>query len=220
LLPSPWSVAAAFAEHNGILFSNAVVTLSEVLISFAACLLVGVPVGILTAKSRLFARSVYPVLAASQSVPILAAAPLLVVWFGIGLTPKIIVAFMIAFFPIAVGTAVGLRSVKRDSIMLARSMGLSGIQTFTKIEVPTALPSLIGGMKTATALCVVGSVVGEYVGASSGLGYLVLAAQGVLDTALLFATMISLAAMGIGFFALISAFERLWTPWRFRRRDA
>jgi NitT/TauT family transport system permease protein len=136
-------------------------------------------------------------------MPKVAVAPLLLVWFGFGLVPKVLIAFLIAFFPIVISTAVGLASIEQEKIHLARSMGLSAIATFFKIRLPSALPSVFGGLKISITLAVVGAVVGEFVGGDAGLGYLLMVANGSLDTALLFAGLIALTVQGVVLYFLV-----------------
>jgi NitT/TauT family transport system permease protein len=216
LLPSVLEVANAYVEYAGLLGAGLAVTGFEVLISFAASLVVGTVLGVIIAKSRLFSRAVLPLLVVGQSVPILAAAPLFVVWFGFDLTPKILIALLITFFPILMGTALGLRSSDQDLLVLARSMGFGTIGRLAKIEIPTALPYLFASLKVSATLVVVGVVVGEFVGSSAGLGYVVLRAAGTINTPLLFAALGLMVLIGLILSALVSIFERLATPWRFK----
>lgn len=217
LVPAPSDVVAAFVTQPMVLINDTRVTGFEVVVSYLTCIVIGIPLGILAAKSALFSRTVYPLLVASQSVPILAAAPLLIVWFGYGLESKVIVAFLITFFPIVVGTVVGLRSVQPETRSLARSMGIGSLQTFVKIELPAALPSLFAGLKVATAIAIIGAVVGEFLSSSAGLGYRVLVATGTLQTPLLFAALVTMVVMGLVSFTIVSLLERIAAPWRFGR---
>jgi NitT/TauT family transport system permease protein len=137
---------------------------------------------------------------------------LFLVWFGFGLLPKVLIAFLIAFFPIVINTAMGLASLEREKIYLAQSMGLGSIATFFKIQLPNALPSIFAGLKISITFAVVGAVVGEFVGGQGGLGYLLLIANGNMDTALLFAGIVALTLLGIVLFALIGLLERLVLP--------
>jgi NitT/TauT family transport system permease protein len=156
----------------------------------------------------------------SQAVPKVAVAPLFVVWFGFGLLPKVLIAFLIAFFPIVINTAVGLESIEREKILLARSMGLSALDTFFKIRLPSALPTVFGGMKIAITLAVVGAVVGEFVGGEEGLGYVLLTANGSMDTPLLFAGVIALTVVGVALYLLVELAERLAIPHAALRQQA
>jgi NitT/TauT family transport system permease protein len=217
LLPSVLEIAKAYAEYAGLLGNGLVVTGFEVLVSFTMSVVVGILLGVITVKSRLFSRAVLPLLVAGQSVPILAAAPLFVVWFGFDLTPKVLVALLITFFPILMGTVLGLRSSDPDILALARSMGFGAVGRFTKIELPGALPYLFASLKVAATLVVVGVIVGEFVGSSAGLGYIVLRAAGTINTPLLFAALGLMVLIGLLMSGAVSVAERLATPWRFER---
>jgi NitT/TauT family transport system permease protein len=214
LAPAPSDVVAVLMNQASLLLDDARVTGTEVVLSYCACVMLGIPLGIATVKSRLFARTVYPLLVGGQSVPVVAIAPLAIVWFGLGLPSKIVLAFLMSFFPVVVGTAVGLRAVKPDSIVLARSIGLGQSQTFFKVELPSALPSIFAGMKVATTIAVVGAVVGEFLSSSAGLGFRALVATGTLETPLLFAALVVMMVLGYVSYGAIAMIERLATPWR------
>jgi NitT/TauT family transport system permease protein len=217
LLPSVLDVSNAYLEYASLLGAGLAVTSFEVLVSFAASLLVGTALGTIIAKSKLFRRAVLPLLVVGQSVPILAAAPLFVVWFGFDLTPKILIALLITFFPILMGTVLGLRSSDQDLLALARSMGFGTIGRLTKIEMPAALPYLFASLKVSATLVIVGVVVGEFVGSSAGLGYVVLRAAGTINTPLLFAALGPMVLIGLVLSGLVGICERLATPWRFKQ---
>jgi NitT/TauT family transport system permease protein len=213
LLPAPSLVAETFGAKLPLLWEHTLATTAEVLAGFGLSILIGVPIAIMAVASPLFSRTVYPLIVASQAVPKMAIAPLLVVWFGFGTLPKVLVAFLIAFFPIVIDGAVGLRSVEREMLWLAQSMGLGPLATFFKIRLPHALPSLFGGLKVAVTLAVVGAVVGEFVGADAGLGHLLIIANGNLDTPTLFATLIILTALGLLLYGALALLERIFVPW-------
>jgi len=217
LLPSPSSVVGEILSRPGTFAFHALVTSGEVLLGFLLSVIVGIPLAIGIAGSRLFERAVYPLLVASQAVPKVAIAPLLIVWFGFGTTPKVIVAFLIAFFPIVIDTVVGLRSVEPEMLHLARSMGASQWQTFVKIRLPKALPSIFAGLKVAITLAVVGAIVGEFVASDRGLGHLLMIASGEMNSRLLFAAILVLTVVGIGFFMAIEWLERRCIPWQTQR---
>lgn len=213
LLPAPTLIADTFGAKSSLLWDHTLITAGEVLVGFGLSILIGVPIAIMTVASPLFSRTIYPLIVASQAVPKMAIAPLLVVWFGFGTLPKVLVAFLIAFFPIVIDAAVGLRSLEREMLWLSQTMGLGPIATFFKIRLPHALPSLFGGLKVAVTLAVVGAVVGEFVGSDAGLGHLLIIANGNLDTATLFATLIILTALGLILYGVIALVERLTVPW-------
>jgi len=218
LLPAPSRIARALLTEWRYLARHTVVTVYEVLCGFAAAWLVGTPLAMSIVYSPVFERSVYPLLVASQSVPKIAIAPLLIFWAGIGIFPKVLVAFAIAFFPIVIDTVVGLRSVEPEMLHLARSMGAGQRKIFLKIRFPSALPNIFAGLKVAATLAVVGAMVGEFIQADQGLGYVLQQATAVLDTALGFAAMFVLALIGIIFFLIVEAVETWLVPWAAWRR--
>jgi NitT/TauT family transport system permease protein len=212
LLPPPSVIAEATYRNAGLLASESVVTIIEVAFGFGLSVVVGIPLALAIFLWPPFARTLYPLLISSQAVPKVAVAPLFIVWFGLGLLPKVLIAFLIAFFPVVINTAMGLAAIEPEKIYLARSMGLDPLATFFKIRLPNALPSIFAGLKISITLAVVGAVVGEFVGGQGGLGYLLLIANGSLDTALLFAGLVALTVLGVVFFALVVLLERLVLP--------
>jgi NitT/TauT family transport system permease protein len=214
VIPSPWAVFARIGETWSEQLLGATLTTSkETILGFAVAILVGVPLAVLLTYSRMAERFLYPIMVSSQVVPKVAVAPLFVVWFGFGLTPKVLIAFLIAFFPIVIDTTVGLRSVEPGMLHLARSMGGGQVKTFWKVRLPTGLPSFFGGLKVAVTLAVIGAVVGEFVGADAGLGYVLITATGNVDTPLVFATILLMSLIGIVLFGVLEVVERLATPW-------
>lgn len=209
LLPKPSAIAKEFVLEIGTLWSHGLITLWEVLIGFAISVAIAIPLAILIVYSVAMERALYPLLVISQVIPKVSIAPLFVVWLGFGLYPKVIIVFLIAFFPIVIDTIVGLRSVEDDMIDLVRSMGAGPVKTFMKIRLPAALPNIFGGLKVAITLAVVGAVVAEFVGSDRGLGYLLLVATGQLNTELLFASIAFLSAMGMALFMVMEIGERL-----------
>jgi NitT/TauT family transport system permease protein len=212
LLPAPSAILLSMDKNSAVLIKESVGTTFEILLGFALSVVVGVPLALAIYLWRPFARAVYPVLVSSQAVPKVAIAPLFLVWFGFGLLPKVLIAFLIAFFPVVINTAMGLASLEREKIYLAQSMGLGPFATFFKIQLPNALPSIFAGLKISITFAVVGAVVGEFVGGQGGLGYLLLIANGNMDTALLFAGIVALTVLGVVLFALIGLLERLVLP--------
>lgn len=220
LLPAPTQIVVALVDNTGLFARNAVVTLGEILIGFTLGASVGIVLGILLSYSRIFERSVYPWLVASQMVPIIAVAPILVVWFGFTLVPKVLVVALISFFPVVVNTVDGLQSVDRQMINLMRTFGASQVRIMRTVRIPWAMPFVFSGLRIAMALAVVGAVFGEWVGSSSGLGYLMLAFNNQLATTDLFAAVIVLSTMGIALFFLVGGVERLVIPWHQDKKQA
>ena len=218
LLPAPSGILAALGEEWRYLAPHTGITLYEILWGFSLSIAVGIPLAMLIVYSAVLERAVYPLLVASQSVPKIAIAPLLIFWAGLGIFPKVLVAFLIAFFPIVIDTVAGLRSVEPELLHLARSMGASEAKVFLKIRLPTALPNIFAGLKVAVTLAVVGAIVGEFIQADRGLGYALLQANAMLNTKLSFATILILAVIGTVLFLVVDWIERLLIPWHASRR--
>ncbi|MEX2011566.1 MAG: ABC transporter permease [Chloroflexota bacterium] len=211
ILPPPEDVAVRFVEAwtEGIMAPHAAATLREVVIGFAVGAGLAVAVGYLLARSRLAERVLSPYLVAAQATPILALAPLIALWFPDGLTGKIVICALIVFFPVAVATMVGIRSVDAGLLELGRSLRATHRQIFTTLEIPAALPSILGGMRVGVTLAVVGAIVSEWAGAEQGLGWLVILARGSLfDTPLMFATLVTIAMLGVALYFLVVLVER------------
>ena len=222
LLPPPSSIAVELVASKGLLWSHTLVTLQEVFIGFALAVVVGIVLAVGIAYSRLMERSIYPFVVASQTVPIIAIAPLLLIWVGYGMASKVIVVGLISFFPIVVNMVDGLKSVDGDMVNMMRTMGASRWQVFTKLQVPTSLPFLFSGMKIGIAVSVIAAVIAEWVGASAGLGYLMTLSVPYFLTARVFAAIVVLSFIGVGLFLLTGVVERLVVPWHHteRRRKA
>jgi NitT/TauT family transport system permease protein len=212
LLPAPSAILASMVKNAGLLLHNGGVTAIEILLGFVLSIVVGIPLALAIFLWPPFSRSVLPLLVSSQAMPKVAVAPLFLVWFGFGLLPKVLIAFLIAFFPIVINTAVGLAAIEPEKIQLARSMGFNAADTFFKIRLPSALPAIFGGLKISITLAVVGAVVGEFVGGDAGLGYLLMVANGSMDTQLLFAGIVGLTILGVAFYMLIEIAERIAIP--------
>ena len=213
LLPLPGAVYDRLSSDFGFLLWHSLVTTEETLGGFALSLVLGVPIAIVLVASRTLARALMPWLVLSQTFPKIALAPLIVVWFGLGLWPKLLVTFLVAFFPIVISTVVGLRSVEREMIELAQSMRASRLQMFWHFRIPLALPNIFAGLKVSVAFAVVGAVIAEWVGATEGLGYLLLQANANLDTTLLFSVLAALMVIGVTLYYAVEFIERLCIPW-------
>jgi NitT/TauT family transport system permease protein len=213
LLPAPSDIAVALATSLPLLAHMSVITATEFLLGFGLSVVVGIPLGALLVYARPVELAVYPLLVASQTIPKAAIAPIFVVWLGAGLTSKILIAFTIAFFPIVIDTAVGLRAAPAEVVNVVRSMGANAFQVFWFVRFPNALPNIFGGLKVASTLAVVGAIVGEFVSAEKGLGYLVLVANGELNTTLVFASVVTLSILGVVFYFLLELLERFVIRW-------
>jgi NitT/TauT family transport system permease protein len=212
LLPPPSGVIVSMQANASLLLAAGWITTVEIVLGFALSIVVGIPLALMIFLWPAFSRAVLPLLVSSQAMPKVAIAPLLLVWFGFGLIPKVLIAFLIAFFPVVINTAVGLAAIEPEKIHLARSMGFSAIDTFLKIRLPDALPAIFGGLKISITLAVVGAVVGEFVGGDAGLGYLLMVANGSMDTQLLFAGIVGLTILGVALYLLVEFAERLAIP--------
>jgi NitT/TauT family transport system permease protein len=220
LLPAPSAIAKDLIVYWPILFKEAAVTTYETLLGFFLSVIVAGPLAVLLSYSKPFERSLYPLIVGSQTIPKVALAPLFLAWFGFGIAPKIVIVVLVTFFPILIDTVVGLKSLSPQMLNLARSMGASPVQVFWRFQLPNALSSIFAGMKVASTLAIIGAIVAEFVGADSGLGYIMIVAISNLDAAREFSAIIVLSAIGIVFFAAIEYLERLSIPWHISvRRD-
>ncbi len=218
LLVGPVSAFAELIERPEYFATNTFVTLQEALAGFALGTALGVLCGAALHYSATIRSFLYPALVAIDTIPKVALAPLFIVWLGFGPSPKILVAVLMAFFPIVISGLAGMRSVDPEILELTSTMGASRFKTFAKIRLPASLPQLMSGLKVAATLAVTGAVVGEFVGANEGLGYVILQANGNIDTAMLFAALIIMSALGIVLFAIIEIAEKLLIPWHSSRR--
>ncbi len=219
LLPPPSLIAQTFVDEFPRLLRHGWVTTYEMLGGYALAVAVALPLAIAITSSKRFDAFVMPTMLFFQVVPKVAVAPLFLVWFGVDTTPKVMVAFLISFFPIVIDAAVGLRSMSPEMNDLARSMGASRLQIFAQFRLPTSLPYLFSGLKVAATLAIAGAVVGEFVGADKGLGYLLLTTNSNMETALMFATIVALTIIGLAFFYLVEFIESLLIPWHVTHRS-
>jgi NitT/TauT family transport system permease protein/putative hydroxymethylpyrimidine transport system permease protein len=213
LVPAPSDIAQSLWTDRSLLADNAWVTVQEVLAGFALSVVAGVGFAVLLHLSPTIRRAFYPLLVASQTVPIVVVAPILVVWLGFGIGPKLAIIALICFFPITVNTLDGLGSVDPDLVKMMRTLDANRRQTLTRVEGPTALPYLFSGAKIAVAVAVIGAVFGEWAGSTSGLGHLIQQASAQLQTARTFAAVAVLSALAIALFASLSALERKVAWW-------
>lgn len=218
LIPKPGDVALALAADWDQLLAASVPTTLATLGGFALSVLFGIPIAMLIAGSKTVESYVYPLLVFSQSIPKVAIAPLFVVWFGFGLLPKVISAFLLAFFPIVVSAVQGFKSVDGDMMDLAKSMKATRLQTFRMVSLPHAMPAIFAGLKVSITLAVVGAVVGEFVGANSGIGFVLQRSIGNFELPLMFAALVVLALIGVVLFWVIDVIERLAIPWHASQR--
>jgi ABC-type nitrate/sulfonate/bicarbonate transport system permease component len=213
LVPAPSDIATALWDDRSLLADDGWVTLKEVVAGFALSVVAGFAFAVALHLSDTLRRALYPLIVASQTVPIIVIAPILVVWFGYGIGPKLAIIALICFFPITVNTLDGLRSVDPDLRKMMRTLDAGRAAILARVEVPAALPQFFSGAKIAVAVAVIGAVFGEWAGSSAGLGHLMLEASAQLLTARLFAAVAVLSAMAITLFALLSALERRVAWW-------
>ena len=217
-LPAPSRVLAAGWRSAGLLASHARYTLAEAALGLGLALLAGAALGAAISLSPLLRRALYPLLVVSQTIPMIALAPLLVIWFGFGILPKVLVVALVCFFPISVAVADGLGSAAPEMERLLRSMGASRWQLFLKVRLPHALPTLFSGLRIAVTYAMIGAIFGEYVGAYEGLGILMQTAKSSYRTDLVFAAIAVTAVVSIGLFLLVGAVERALLPWHVRSK--
>ena len=218
ILPPPALVWSRLIQvlADGSLLRHTLITLVEVISGLALGVCVATGLGYALAKWPAVERLLSPYVVASQSVPIVAIAPLLVIWFGPGMLSKVLICALIVFFPVLVNTVVGLHSVPEDLRDLMRSLQATRWQTFRLLEAPAALPVFLGGLRIGATLAVIGAVVGEFVGADRGLGFLINRARGQYDTALVFVALFTLVLMALGLYGLVVLLERRLLSWRER----
>jgi NitT/TauT family transport system permease protein len=217
VLPTPVAIARRMVSDFSLLAQHSYITILEVLAGFLAGVIIGIPLALAIFYSKAFERAVYPLLVALQTVPKIALAPLLVLYLGYGWAPKISLAFLISFFPIVIATVVGLQSLDKALVDMVRSMGSTERQTFFKVRLPAALPNIFGGLKVAISLAVIGAIIGEYIAAERGLGYLQLQANSQFDTTLNFATVITISLIGVLLYFVLALVE---TRVSYRRESA
>ena len=217
-LPPPSAIEQELVNNWSLLWLHTAVTLEEVILGFSVALIAGIVLAIGIAYSKILERSIYPIIIASQTIPVIAIAPLLLIWIGYGILPKVIVVAITSFFPITVNSVDGIKSVDADMVNMMRTMGASKWQIFTKLQIPNAMPYLFSGIKVGVSISVIGAVIGEWVGASKGLGYLITYSQPLFLTARVFAAIFILSVMGIGLFLLASLAERLMLPWHYTEK--
>ncbi|HMA36091.1 MAG TPA: ABC transporter permease [Chloroflexia bacterium] len=216
ILPAPSAVGDVLLRDAPILLANAWVTGVETVLGFAAAMGVGLGCAMIIDRSALLQRAIYPLLVASQTIPSIAYAPLLIIWFGYEILPKVLVVLVYCFFPIVVAALDGFRATDPELIRLFRTFGASGRQIFAKVRFPNALPAIFSGTRIAITYSVTGAVVGEYVGASEGLGIYIQRVKNSFQVDRVFAAILVIALLSVGLFALVSLIERLVLPWHFR----
>jgi ABC-type nitrate/sulfonate/bicarbonate transport system permease component len=213
LLPSPLRIVLAGLEARDLLGPHVWQTLVETLVGFGLALVVGLSLALLIDFSATLRRAIYPLLVVSQTVPIIAIAPLLVIWFGYGILPKVLVVALVCFFPIVVSTADGLQAADPDLIALLQAMGATRRQVFLKVRLPGALPLAFSGVKIAITYSIIGAIIGEWVGASRGLGVFMLRSTNAFRTDWLFAAIAITSLLSVALFLVVTVLQRALLPW-------
>jgi NitT/TauT family transport system permease protein len=213
LLPPPTKVWTEFVKRYDPVMASAWVTTQEILAGFALAVLVSIPLAAAIAYSRFMENAVYPAIVFLQIIPKIAVAPLFIIWFGFGFTPKVLLVFLLSFFPIVVAAIAGFKSVDPDIMDFARTTGAGGWRLFAKIRLPQALPHIFTGLKVGAALSATAAVVAEFVASDKGLGYLLLQYNGQLETPMVFAIIVLLSLIGLAVYYAVEVVERLTIPW-------
>jgi len=219
ILPAPIAIIERLFTEWQLLAAHTWVTISEMVLGFALAVIIGVLAAILVTTSDRIKDVAMPLIVITQLIPKIAIAPVILIWFGYGISSKVVIAFLIAVFPIVIDMATGLTMIERELIELLRSLGASRWKIFMKAQIPNSLPHLFSGMRVSITLAMIGAVVGEFVGGSEGLGYIIVVGTSELKTALVFAAIFVLTAVGFLLFALIGWVERLVIPWSASERD-
>ena len=215
VLPPPTQIVATIFTDSGMIFRQLQVTLFEIACGYVLAAVVGFAVSLATVYSMAFRRGALPLIVAAQTIPVIAIAPILVIWFGYNAVPRIIITALVAFFPLTISFVTGLQSVTPDFIAFFRSLNASEFQIFLKLRLPAGLPNIFAGLKVATTLAVVGATIREWVGDSEGIGSLLAQDTAQINTTRVFASLVVLGAFGMAFFAAVGVAERLAMPWVF-----
>lgn len=219
ILPPPSKIVVTLFVEREQLLQHSLVTLQEMLFGFALAVSIGIPLAVLMFEFPVLEKAFYPYVIGSQTVPVFAIAPLLVIWFGFGIASKVVMAAIIVFFAIVLNTLDGLRSTDPDTVNLFRILRATRWQILWKVRMPSALPFIFSGAKIGISISTIGAVIGEWVGSSAGLGYLMLYAGGLVQTSLVFAAIFCLTFLGLSLFALMTLLERYAMPWRRHQKN-
>ena len=219
ILPAPTAVWEGFLSQPGRMLANTWATTQIIVVGYAIAVVVSIPLALLIAFSRFVQTTLYPLLVVFQIIPKIAVAPLFIVWFGFGFMPKVMLVFLLSFFPIVISAIAGFRSLDADVEDFARSTGAGAWRMFFKIRLPQSLPNIFTGLKVGAAMAATAAVVAEFVGSDSGLGYLILEYNGFIETAKVFAAIILLSLAGLAIYYLVEAVERLAIPWHVSQKS-
>ena len=214
LVPAPSKFLARLFQSRQLIWTQTLVTAYEVVLGFTAAAVISIPLALLIASVPALERGVYPIIVFFQLIPKIAIAPLFIVWFGFTVFPKVLLTFLLCFFPVLVDSMTGFKSIDPRLLYITRSMGANRWQTFRYIRLPAAMPFIFSGLKVSIVFASTGAIVGEFVGANSGLGYLLLRGTSYLDTPLIFAALVALSIMGLLFSYIVQGSEQLLMPWQ------
>lgn len=213
LLPPPSKVWTEFLKRHDTVMASAWVTTQEIIAGYLLAVVVSIPLALAVAYSRFVENAIYPVVVFLQIIPKIAIAPLFIIWFGFGFTPKLLLVFLLSFFPIVVASIAGFKSADPDILDFARTTGAGGWKMFAKIRLPQALPDIFTGLKVGAALSATAAVVAEFVASDRGLGYLLLQYNGNLETPMVFAVIVLLSLIGLAVYYVVEIIERITIPW-------
>ena len=214
ILPLPTEFLAKLWAERGLIGQHSWVTAKEIVLGFLMATAISIPLGFTIVSWKPLERAIYPLIVFFQLIPKIAIAPLFVVWFGFGMFPKVLLTFLLCFFPTLVASMTGFRALDERVLFLTRSMGASGWQTFRHVRLPAALTYIFAGLKVSVVFAATGAIVGEFVGANAGLGHLLLRGTSYLDMPLIFAVLVALSVVGIFFSYLVAYSERWVMPWQ------
>lgn len=214
ILPAPTAVFERLINNIPILWDSAIITGTEVVLGFLLAAVISIPLAYSIAAVRLVEIAFYPLIVVLQTVPKIAVAPLFIVWFGFDMLPKVLLTFLLCFFPILVDTMTGFKSLDPRLLYITKSMGASSMQTFRFVRVPAAIPFIFSGLKVAVVMAVTGAIVAEFIGSNGGLGYVLLRASSLLDTPLIFAVLVVLSLLGLVFSFAVELLEKVVAPWQ------
>ena len=216
ILPPPSAALVVIWNNAELLLTHTYVTTQEIVLGFLLAVVAGLAFSVVMIHSKILSEALYPLLVLSQMVPKVAVAPLLLLWLGYDMLPKVVIAFTIAFFPIVINGVSGLTSIDPEMLDLLKVLKASRLQILVRIRIKNSLPYLFDGLKIAITLAVIGAIVAEFIGGESGLGYLVIVSNATINTAMMFAALILLSVLGMLLFAVIMVVERFAIPWHFR----
>jgi ABC-type nitrate/sulfonate/bicarbonate transport system permease component len=217
VLPAPSEIVATLFKDRWTIFGQLQVTLFEIISGYLLAVVTGFCLSVIILYSNAFRRGVLPLIVASQTIPIIAIAPILVIWFGYNYVPRILITALVAFFPLTVSIVTGLQMLEKEFVDFFRSLNANEFQIFLKLRLRAALPNIFAGLKVATTLAVIGATISEWVGASAGLGYLMAQDSAQINTARVFASLVVLGLCGMSFFGIVGLIERLSMPWIYGR---